>query len=212
MGGESPNVLRTARRAVLACMAATTLALTLSSCGSDESPESFAPNNVISAPELARDPEGSAERAFAEYWSALQFRAWADVAAYYDPALRDFVGTASLIGAKKLEASSYALLKPDIIRLKQAADQTTIYYTLRLPDGTKELDSITWREDDGNWSVIHDSRLDPELAQLAQNKVELKISERLPTEASEVSGQALRAGNAAGQMQARFLEQEFDQG
>ena len=210
MGGESPNVLRAARRAALACVAGSILAVAVSSCGTSEPSAALAPNNVLSASELTSAPEGSVERTFDEYWSALQFRSWADVAAYYDPGFRDFVGTASLIAAKKLEASSYAVLKPSVVRVKRTPGEATVYYTLRLADGTKELDSITWREDDGNWQIVYDSRLDAELSQSAQNKVEIETSGVLATDPSEVPKEALLAGNAASRLQARFLQQDLE--
>ena len=191
-------------------MVAAIFALALSACGTKETSASLAPNNLLDPTELSRHPRGSVERAFYEYWSALQFRSWADAATYYDPAFRDFVGTSALIGAKKLEAGSYAVLKPDVVRLKESPGEVTVYYALRLADGTKELDSITWREDDGNWRIIYDSRLDAELAQSAQNKVELRTSGVLVTDPSEVSKEARLAGDRASRLQARFLQRELE--
>ena len=191
-------------------MAASVLALSFSACGSSEDSTALAPNNVLGASELSRHPQGSVERAFSEYWSALQFRSWADVAAYFDPNFRDVVGTAALIGAKKLEAESYVLLKPSVVRLKESPGEATIYYTLRLADGSKELDSITWREDDGNWQIVYDSRLDGELSQSAQNKVEMETSGTLASDPSEISQEALRAGDRASRLQALFLEEELE--
>lgn len=188
------------------------LAIGVSACGSSEPAASLAPNNVLETADITRYPQGSVERAFTEFWSGLQFRSWADVASFYDPAFRDAVGTAVVIGAKKVEAPSYPMLKPSIVRLKESPEETTLYYAVRLPDGRKDLSSITWRENDGNWQIVYDSRLDPELSQLAQNRVELKTAGVLPAEASDVSAQALRAADAAGRIQARFLEQELDQG
>jgi hypothetical protein len=190
-------------------MAASILAVTISSCGSSEPEAALAPNNVLSASELSRDPQGSVDRAFDEYWSALQFRSWADAAAYYTPDFRDFVGTAAVIAAKKLEASSYPLLKPSVVRLKESPGEATVYYTLRLADGTKELQSITWRESDGNWQIVYDSRLDGELSQSAQNKVEIETTGVLASDPSEISQKARLAGDRASRLQARFLEQEL---
>lgn len=211
MGGESSDVVRAARRAVLTGLVASLLALAASSCGTSEPSTAQAPNNLLAAAQLKNYPRGSAERTFLEYWSALQFRAWADVAAYYDPAFRDFVGTTVVIGGKKLEASNYSVLKPTIVRLKQAQGATTIFYALRRTDGTKELASITWREEDGNWQIVYDSRLDAELAQLAQNRVELKKTGVLPIDAAQISAEARRAGDAAARIQTRFLQQELEE-
>jgi hypothetical protein len=188
--------------------------MVLSACGSSSSTAGPASAPLQSAlletSDLARYPKGSVERTFFEYWSDLQYRSWANVARYYDRSFRDFVGTATLIGAKKLNGSSYPLLQPTIERVRANDGVTTIYYTLRLEDGTNELDSISWKRDDGAWQIIYDSRLDSELSQLASNRVELEAHGSLPTGVSaQPSPQAAKAGEAAAQSQARFLQQEL---
>ena len=122
------------------------------------------------------------QHAFLNFWSDLQFCSWADAAAYYSPAFRNFVGTAKIIGGKKLNSSSYPLLKPEIVRVTHSPGETTVYYTLRLQDGTKEQDSVTWRHEGGNWQIVYDSRLDAEMAQLEQNRVEIEKNGVLPTD------------------------------
>ena len=164
--------------------------------------------SLLSEAELSKYPEGSVEQAFFEYWSNLQYQSWADVAAYYDPRFRDYIGTSKVIGAKKLGASSYPLLKPKVVRVSSAHGTTTIYYTLVLPEGTKELGSITWRKDGGNWEIIYDSRLDAELSQAASALAEAKTGS-IPTEATPASPEALRAGKEAEQLQAQFLQEEL---
>ena len=154
--------------APLALVVALLLVLGLAACGdSSDSPasSSTAPNNVLSRVEVEKQPAGSVERAFLEYWSDLQYQSWAEVAAYYEPDFRDSVGTAAIIGGKKINGSSYPQLKPEIVRVRDNGDSATINYSLQFIDGTKELASITWRKRDGSWQVIYDSRLDAELRQ-----------------------------------------------
>ncbi len=213
MGGASWTRLFAARRgAAFACLATLAVLFTFSSCGTKDSNQtsSLAPSNVLQPSDFSRYPEASAERAFIEYWSDLQYRSWANMAAYYHPRFRDFVGTDAVIGAKKLNASIYPLLKPAIVRVDADGEDTTVYYTLRLTTGSKELNSITLRRDDGNWQIIYDSRLDEELAQLAQNRAEIKEEGALRTDASTPpSAQAVRAAQSAAQLQARFLDEEL---
>lgn len=148
------------------------------------------------------------KHAFLEYWSALQFQSWAEVASYYNPSFRAFVGTASIIGAKKVNAPSYPDLKPSIVGFTRRRGLTTIKYTLQFIDGTKELTSVSWRKVGGNWQIVYDSRLDAELSQYAENRVEIEQNGVLPTEADQISPEAIQAGSVAAQSQAHFLRQE----
>jgi len=163
--------------------------------------------HLVSQAEADRQPRDSAERAFLEYWSDLQYQSWAEVAAYYEPAFRDSVGTAAIIGGKKINGSSYPQLKPAIVRVRAKEAFTTINYSLVFIDGSKELASVTWRKNAGSWQLVYDSRLDAELKQYAENRVELEENGTLPTDAADASPEAVRAGAAAAQAQARFIQQ-----
>jgi hypothetical protein len=198
--------------AAIALFAASLLILAISGCGSssDEPRGTIAPDNLVSRSEADEHPTGGVEAAFLEYWSDLQFQSWAEVASYYDPSFRDFVGTASIMAGKKINASSYPQLKPSIVGVTRGRDLTTIKYTLQFIDGTKELASMSWRKVGGNWQIVYDSRLDAELSQVAENNVEIDQNGVLPTEADPISPDATRAGSVAAQSQARFLEQELD--
>lgn len=212
-GGVFQRISRSAlRRAALASVSALIVAATVSACGTSETgpPSGVAPNNTISHSELAKYPDGSVDRTFLEFWSNLQFRSWADVAAYYDPSFRDFVGTANVISAKKAGAASYTVLKPAIVRTSSGQGVTTVYYEVTLEDGTKELASTTWRKVGGNWQIVYDSRMDAELAQVAQEKAQLAEADASnPSAEQPLSKKATRAGKAAAQIQARFLQQEL---
>jgi len=214
-GGDSTIRLRlTACRAIATVLAVLLAALVLSACGSSNasqssSPSGSEPSNLISAAELKKFPAGSVQQAFLSFWSDLQYRSWADAAAFYAPAFRQFVGTAKIIGAKKLSSSTYPLLKPEIERIGEGSRETTVYYTLRLPEGTKELNSITWKREGGNWQIIYDSRLDNDLDQLMQNQVEIKKKGSLPADPQHVSPAAAKAGNEGSELQAQFRQQEL---
>jgi hypothetical protein len=194
-------------KVALPFFAAWVVILGISACGDSSPTEERAPNNLVSQAEVDRQPADSAERAFLAYWSDLQYQSWAEVAAYYEPAFRDSVGTAAIIGGKKINGSSYPQLKPAIVRVRNKDDFTTVNYSLVFIDGSKELASVTWRKDGGSWQIVYDSRLDAELKQYAENRVELQQNGALPTDASTVSPEAIRAGAVAAQAQARFIQQ-----
>lgn len=184
----------------------------VSACGGANSETTPPPaaSNVVTAAEIEKYPPGSVQRSFLNYWSDLQFQSWADVAAYYDPALRKLIQTPRLISAKRPNASTYVLLKPTVTRVKDEGGMTTLYYSVRLADGTQELASTAWKKIGGNWEIVYDSRLDAELSQLARNQVEIEKHGGLPTDPSQpLSAAATRAGEKAAQLQARFLEQEL---
>jgi hypothetical protein len=194
-------------KAALPLFAAWVVILGISSCG-DSSPETErVPNNLVAQSEVDRQPTGSVEAAFLEYWSDLQYQSWAEVAAYYEPDFRAAVGTAAIIGGKKVNAPSYPLLKPEIVRVRDRGDFATINYSLRFIDGSKELASVTWRKLGGSWQLVYDSRLDAELKQYAENRVEVEVNGVLPTDLADVSPAARRAGEAAARRQAQFAEQ-----
>lgn len=210
--GEPPTYdLLRPRRALLGALAALVVAAALSACGTSTS-TSVSPQSteasLLRESDISRFPAGSVERAFFEYWSSLQFRSWAEVAAYYDPRFRAFVGTANVIAAKKLNASTYPLLDPKIVRVSNSNGDTTVSYTLRLPEGTKELDSITWRKENGNWQIIYDSHLDSDLSQLFQNRVEIETNGSVASD-KPPSAKAAKAAEEGAELQARFLQQEL---
>jgi hypothetical protein len=188
------------------------IALTLSACGSssDEPTAKVAPDNLISRAEVEQQPAESAQRAFLEFWGALQFQSWAEMVAYYSPAFRESVGSSAIIAGKKVNASAYPLLKPKIVNVKSKNGLETIKYTVQFIDGSQELASISWRKRLGNWEIVFDSRLEPELTQAAENEAELETSGALPTDLSAISPEAAKAGGKAGHAQPDAIEAELE--
>lgn len=194
-------------KVALPFFAAWVVVLGISACGSSSSATERTPDNLVSRAEVRAQPRGSVEGTFLEYWSDLQYQSWAEVAAYYEPDFRASVGVAAIIGGKKINGSSYPQLKPEIVRVHDDGDLATINYSLQFIDGSRELASTTWRKGDGGWQIVYDSRLDAELKQYAENRVEIEENGVLPTSAGEASPAATRAGAAAAQAQARFLQE-----
>jgi hypothetical protein len=199
------------RPAALALAVALAAAFAVSGCGNtDAAPDPAASsNNVLSTAQLSRYPAGSPQQAFLAYWSALQFQAWPEVASYYDPRLRALVGTASLIGAKKQNTSTFPDLKPAIVSVDTGGDgDKTIHFTLKFADGSTEQTSTTWRLEGGNWQLIYDSRLDGELAQFAQSRAETEQNGAVRTDESQPEpAAATREADVASHLQAEFLQE-----
>jgi hypothetical protein len=202
------------RRTSILALVGLALVLGVAACGggASESTASLPPSNLLRPSEISHYPAGSVQRSFLQFWSDLQFRSWADAVAFYDPRFRKFVGTATVISAKKANASAYPLLKPQIVRVGTNPTDTTIFYTVRLAEGTKELASTTWLKEGGNWEMIYDSRLDAELGQLARDRTEIERTGSPPSATKQPSPRAARVANEAEQLQARFLQQELNTG
>ena len=96
------------------------------------------------------------------------------------------------------------------MRVTSKGGNATINYTLLTPEGITELDSITWRKVGDNWEIVYDSRLDAELGQDASRQAEVKTSGVPPTgESTQLSPEAVRAADAAEDLQAKFLQKEL---
>ncbi|MBS0548335.1 MAG: hypothetical protein JSR24_11335 [Proteobacteria bacterium] len=176
--------------------------------GGSESTSPAEARNLVTTKEIQEYPSGSVERAFLSFWSDLQYQSWVEAASYYSSAMREFVGTAQIVGAKKVDASNFPLIKPEIADTTEDGKTTTIRYSILLPEGTRELGSTSWRKEDGNWEMVYDSRLDPELNQYARNQVEIEEHGATSSDANQPpSAAAARAGVEASHLQAEFLEQ-----
>ncbi|MBS1860579.1 MAG: hypothetical protein JSS68_02595 [Actinobacteria bacterium] len=210
-GDPSPKRSRGALRAVRVGASAaivSVLLLVVAGCGGTDSNPPTEARNLLTTKEIQKYPPGSAERAFLSFWSDLQYQSWAEAATYYSPGLREFVGTAKIVGAKKVDASTFPLVKPVIAGTTDDGDTTTIRYSIVLPEGTTELGSTSWRKEGGNWEMTYDSRLDPELNQFARNQVEIEENGAVSSDASQPpSAAAAQAGVEASHLQAESLEE-----
>jgi hypothetical protein len=206
-GRSRPAILR-----LQALLGAALVSFALGACGNASDPPSGneAPNNLITRAEVDKAGKGSVDQAFLEYWSALQFQAWPEAASYFAPGFRKLIGSAAIIGAKRLNGANYPNLKPKIVGITSHDDLTTLRYYVWLSEGTKELGAATWRKVGGNWQMIDESRLNAELNQFGVNEVEIKRTGVLPTDVSEISPEAAQAGYELSQRQAEYAAQQLD--
>jgi hypothetical protein len=152
---------QTAGLVVLVC--ASTLGL--SACGEadrevaklDANPSGVA---LIGSSDLERLPRGSAEQAFIEYWSSLQFQAWPQAAAFYAPAVRNRVGPSGLTAIFAAHSSYFRAAEPRLVLSVPAGGLISIYYyVVGDPQGGRAPRSVTFRKTRGRWVIVHDSFL-----------------------------------------------------
>lgn len=157
---------------------------------------------VVSTEDLRRARPGSLQRAFYDYWSALENEEWTIAIDYFPPETRRRLQTDRLIAALRLEAQTLPV-KPLIRRVRPArADQTSVRYFIRQSDGRLRATSMTWRQRTGRWYIAYSSTLDDSYSAAVQQEVQ----SRSDPGAQRASPEALRAAAAARRAQAGALE------
>lgn len=206
------------RSPAISTVAASALAIALGSCGGGPSAatrtstlqherrlplaaeENRLARELVRPGDLLTARPNSVQRAFLEYWSALQNEEWTIALAYYPEQTQKRLGRGPLIAALQFEgATSTAVVKP-LIRATHPArgNQTSVRYYLRRPDGTLRPTSITWRRQGGRWYIAYSATLDASYSSAVQQMVQDRID---PT-ASTPSKEAIRAGRRARRAQA----------
>ena len=152
--------------------------------------------------EITRLRAGSVERAFAEYWAALQFQAWPAAIGSYAPTLRQQLGgEARLAETLKAQASYFRTAKPRVLRSTSDRGLTTVQYVIADSQGAEVPRSVMFRRAGNQWEIVYDSFLDQALASYVQARTQAEID---PT-ADEPSTRAQRAGQNAARLQSRWL-------
>jgi len=146
----------------------------------------------------------SAERAFLDYWSELQFGDWSEATNEFDPRLVRFVGERRLAESLKANPPLYRKSKPKIIQVRErGVNRSSIRYTVRNVSGKAVPNTITFVREDGKWRILYDSLLDEILSAHAQTATQNKVQPG----AKQPGREALDAAASAGRLQTRFLEQ-----
>jgi hypothetical protein len=184
------------------------LALLATSGGDDDSqkPETAAASGkpaFISNREQGRYAKNSVERAFLDYWASLQYGAWDDAVTFFDPGLRDFIGSERLSESFKNQDTFYAHTSPHIVSVQRKGRNRAIRYRFVDPSGAESRRAITFRREGKKWRIVFDSYLDDVLRAYAQSVAQQRIN---PT-AKAPGARALRAGAAALRLQSRYRTQ-----
>jgi hypothetical protein len=156
-------------------------------------------HRLVSSGEFAKTRPGSVQRAFYDYWSALENEEWTIALDYYLPEVQRRLRPDALIAALRVEAQSLPV-KP-LIRSSRAAraDQTSIRYFLRRADGKLRSTSMIWRARGGRWYILYSSTLDDSYGYAAQQLAQAAAGDPA---ASQASKQALAAAARASRAQA----------
>jgi hypothetical protein len=199
------------RRPAVLAMA---FALTLTGCGDSTRPtpdavqsasitaDVRAPSkNEITDADLNRFTDGTAPRAFLEFWSDLQWQDWVGAVDRYSPGLQRVVGARNLLEALKSQADVYRAAKPSVQKASRRRGFTVVRFALANPSADRQLSSTIWRREAGRWRLVFDGLLDAALRSWAQNRTQQLTS----PDAAKPTKQALKAGIEASELQGRYL-------
>lgn len=146
-------------------------------------------------------PQGSAQRAFLEYWSAMSYEDWANAMRYFDVRLRRVLDANYLISALRIEGQNNLPVKPLIRSVSQTRGSVSIRYMVRTGDGRLRATSSSWAQRDDVWYLVYSSTLDDSYGASVQQAVQSDLD---PT-AKTPSRRAVSAGIRARRTQAETL-------
>lgn len=155
------------------------------------------PKVLISRSEELRYPSGSVQRAFLEYWSALQFQSWPAAVSFFDPEIRNDLGVARVAEALRSQAPYFRSTKPAIVAVTKSRDgETVVRYLANDRSGNAVTRAVAWHRLRGEWAILFDSFL-PEALQsgaLAKEQARIDPTARTP------SANAIAAGRRAAEL------------
>ncbi len=148
--------------------------------------------------EVTRQPVGSPQRAFLDYWLDLQHEAFVDALRWFSPHLAACLGQARIVTALQSEAPFYASSRPNISFVNRSGTSATILYRARsVPSPNSTSLSVTWMLIGGKWRLAYDPFLNEALRQAAENAI---------SPGTAASKQALLAGEQAARLQSGCLQ------
>ncbi|HEX8156207.1 MAG TPA: hypothetical protein VF526_02375 [Solirubrobacteraceae bacterium] len=156
---------------------------------------------AVTAGDLRRVPTGSVQRAFYEYWSAMENEEWSVALDYFPPATRRRLKPGLLVVALRIETQT-PLVKPLIRSVRRTGpNQASVRYYVRRTNGSLRPTSMTWRRSGGRWYIAYCSTLDDSYSSAVQEEVQTTIDPKAKTPSKE----ALRAAAEARRAQAALL-------
>lgn len=202
----------------LATMAAFAAAVMIASCGGGSdgagaaatTPERRLPleaeerrleeRRLVSSRDLREARRGSVQRAFYDYWSALENEEWSVALDYFPSETQRRLKRDTLVAALRVEAQT-PLVKPLIRGVRPArADQTSVRFFVRRSTGELRPTSMSWRLRGGRWYIAYSSTLDDSYSTAVQQEVQANSapgSSRVSDRARQAGVRALRAQAAA---------------
>lgn len=161
-------------------------------------------DRLVKRSEVDSASDKNGVRTFLQLWSVLQYRAWDQAVAMFQPGLRDAIGPALLTGALAGDIIVWQATKPQIVSATVTNGTALIRFVAR--DETDNLlpASISLQRTEGSWHVSYFSLLDGAL----QRSVQLREQAAIEPLATKAAAEAVRQGNAAGSLQSAYLERQ----
>jgi len=189
-------------------------AILLGGCGGGQSVKPLAQESIanevtllrerlVSQEAIERAPAGSVDRSFLGYWRNVQLGDVERAAIAYEAGLREAVGVDLIALAIRDARANYRTQTPRVEQVKVHRDRGTVRYVAmtQTSGGAPVALSMRWRRTSAGWRIRHSSGLDGELRSAAQRRVQ----DRLDPDAQVLDPRAVRAGDRAANLQARYL-------
>jgi hypothetical protein len=162
-------------------------------------------NRIVERAEVNAASDVNGVRTFLQLWSLLQYRAWDQAVAMFQPALREVIGPELLTGALASEVIVWQATKPQIVSATQSSGTVLIKFLARDEKDNLLPASISLqRGAAGSWQVSFFSLLDGAL----QHTVEHREQAALAPLSTKPAAEAVRQGETAGSLQSLYLERQ----
>ena len=158
---------------------------------------------LVSREAIERARAGSIDRSFLAYWRSVQLADVARAANAYEAGLRKAIGVDLIARAVRDVSATYRTQVPRVDEVEVRGAAGTVRYFAWTPEsgGAAVALSMRWRRTGAGWRIRHSSALDGELRRAAQQRVQ----DRLEPDAQVLDPRAVRAGERAANLQARYL-------
>jgi hypothetical protein len=162
-------------------------------------------DRLVTSSDVDAASDASGVRTFLQMWSLLQYRAWDQAVAMFDPGLREAIGPALLTGALAGDILVWQGTKPRIVSATVSNGTALIRFVAR--DETDNLlpASISLQGGAGRWRVSYFSLLDAAVAHSVAHREQAAINPL----GTKPDAEAVRQGEAAGALQAAYLERQL---
>jgi hypothetical protein len=161
---------------------------------------------LVKQGEVAGALDSAAQQTFLRFWSTLQFGAWDQAEQFFQPGLRNTIGSSTLAQALGQYILIWQGTKPRIVTARVTGGTATITFFARDEADHVIPASISFqRSSRGVWQVSFFSLLDPAL----QRAVQLRTQAQVDPLGTKPSAEAVRQGNVAASLQSLYLERQL---
>jgi hypothetical protein len=158
---------------------------------------------LVSREAVERAPPGSIDRAFLAYWRSVQLADVERATRAYEAGLREAIGIDLIAMAIRDASATYRTQTPrvDTVKVRGGAGAVRYHAMTQTSGGASTALRMLWRRTPAGWRIRYSSGLDDELRGAAQRRVQ----DSLDPDARVLDSRAVRAGDRAANLQARYL-------